>query len=156
LRKRTFPEIAMLFSLDVIPSELEETFPAVLPFSRLINQTRGLLSEYGLVSPFGRSAFCRILRKVTVPNAQVLSPMIKTQLNAAADRYYDLTGSIQEVTQTLAHIAHHHPCRQLLLRFPGIGVINAMAIFSAIGSGSQLKNGSEFSAWQGFTGRHSP
>jgi transposase len=119
----------------------------------LINQTRGLLSEYGIVAPQGHRAFCRALQEVGQPEFAGLSPLLKAQLNHIADEYYAHTDRIEEITQTLAAIANKHPLCRLILSIPGIGVINATAIYSAIGNGSQFKNGREFAVWLGLTPR---
>lgn len=121
----------------------------------LMNQKRGLLSEYGIVTPTGHKAFCALLREVTQPDFDGLTPLLKTHFNTAADRYYDQTDRIDEINRSLSHIARQHPLCQLLLSMPGIGPINATAIFSAIGNGSQFKNGREFAVWMGLTPRQS-
>ncbi len=40
---------------------------------------------------------------------------------------------------------------KFLLSIPGIGIINATSIYSAIGDGSQFKNSREFAVWLGLT-----
>ncbi|HEY7883615.1 MAG TPA: IS110 family transposase [Cellvibrionaceae bacterium] len=119
----------------------------------LMNQTRGLLSEYGIISPKGHNAFCQLLREITQPDFQDLSPILKTQLHQIVDEYYGQTDRIGEITRTLTAIANKHPLCRLMLTIPGIGPINATAIYSAIGNGSQFKSGREFSVWLGLTPR---
>jgi len=119
----------------------------------LINQTRGLLSEYGIVAPLGHKAFCVLLRDVSQPNSRLLSPLLKTQINQIADEYYGLTDRIKELTDTLATLAATNPLCQLLMTIPGVGVINTTAIVSAIGNGTQFAHGREFAVWLGLTPR---
>lgn len=119
----------------------------------LTNQTRGLLSEYGIVAPQGHKAFCRALQEVGQPEFEGLSPLLKAQLNHIADEYYAHTDRIEEINRVLAEIANNHPLCKLILSIPGIGIINATAIYSAIGNGSQFKNGREFAVWLGLTPR---
>jgi transposase len=119
----------------------------------LINQTRGLLSEYGIVAPLGHRAFCVLLRELGQPNCRALSPLLKIQINQIADDYYGLTDRINELTATLKTIAETNPLCQLLTTIPGIGEINATALVSAIGNGSQFANGREFAVWLGLTPR---
>jgi len=52
-------------------------------------------------------------------------------------------------------MAHQHPLCQILLSIPGIGPINATAIYSAIGNGSQFNSGRQFAVWMGLTPRQS-
>lgn len=117
----------------------------------LINQTRGLLSEYGIVSPKGHKAFCLLLREVSQPSNKALSSLLKTELVQLADEYYSLTDRIEDINQTLSKIAHRNPLCRILLTIPGIGIVNATAIYSAIGNGNQFKNARELAVWLGLT-----
>ena len=119
----------------------------------LINQTRGLLSEYGIIAPQGHKAFCQLLREVCQPESDSVSPLLKAQLNQVVDEYYGQTDRINEITQTLTAIANKHPLCRLILTIPGIGAINATAIYSAIGNGSQFSSGRELAVWLGLTPR---
>lgn len=121
----------------------------------LINQTRGLLSEYGIIAPLGHKAFCVLLREASEPRARELSAVLKTQANQIADEYYGLTDRIKDLTDTLKALAVANPLCERLMTIPGIGVINATAIVSAIGNGSQFANGREFAVWLGLTPRQS-
>ena len=121
----------------------------------LINQTRGLLSEYGIIAPQGHRQFCLLLRQVCQPADKQLSALLKAQINQAADDYYSLTDRIEELTKILTRLAATNPYCVQLMTIPGIGVINATAIVSAIGNGSQFANGREFAVWLGLTPRQS-
>lgn len=121
----------------------------------LINQTRGLLSEYGIIAPRGHKAFCVLLREISQPGARQLSARLKTQINQIANEYYGVTDRIKELADSLTAIAAANPLCERLMTIPGIGVINATAIVSAIGNGSQFANGREFAVWLGLTPRQS-
>lgn len=119
----------------------------------LMNQARGLLADYGIVAPQGHNAFCRLLRETAQPESPSLSPLLKIQFNQIADEYYEHSDRIDEILMTLTRIAKENALCVLLLSIPGIGVINATAIYSAIGKGSQFKNAREFAVWLGLTPR---
>ena len=121
----------------------------------LINQTRGLLSEYGIIAPQGHAAFCRMLREIADPKCDAISILLKTQLNQVVDEYSMHTDSIEEISSMLTGIAKRSALCKILLSIPGIGVINATAITSAIGNGAQFSGGREFSVWLGLTPRQS-
>ena len=121
----------------------------------LINQTRGLLSEYGIIAPQGHKAFCLLLREVSQASHKALSPLLKTHINQQADEYYQMTDRVSDVAQQLSTIAKQQPLCRLLMSVPGIGVINATAIYCAIGNGSQFNNAREFAVWLGLTPRQS-
>ena len=117
----------------------------------LINQTRGLLSEYGLVAPLGHKAFCRLLREIGAPEHPALSPALKHQFIQIAEEYHQLTARLTEINQALTHIAQSSPLCRLLMSLPGVGVINATALYSALGNGSQFQSGRELAVWLGLT-----
>lgn len=119
----------------------------------LINQTRGLLSEYGIIAPLGHKAFCVLLREVSQPGTRQLSTVLKIQVSQITDEYYGLTNRIKELTDMLKTLAASNPLCERLMTIPGIGAINATAIVSAIGNGSQFANGREFAVWLGLTPR---
>ena len=117
----------------------------------LMNQTRGLLSEYGIVGGGGHTAFSRLLSEVVDPESGDISPVLKNQFRAVRNEYQSLTDRIADILKELTLIAKNDPLCQLLLTIPGIGVINATAIYSAIGNGSQFKSAREFAVWLGLT-----
>lgn len=71
----------------------------------LINQTRGLLSEYGIIAPKGHKAFCKLLQRVSQPDCTEISPLLKPELRRIADEYYDHTDRIADITRQLTAIA---------------------------------------------------
>jgi transposase len=119
----------------------------------LTNQTRGLLSEYGVIGAAGHKAFSTLIREVSAPEYEGLSPLLKDQLNSVSDEYCYQNLRIQEYNRILSEMAHQHPLCQILLSIPGIGPINATAIYSAIGNGAQFNSGRQFSVWMGLTPR---
>ena len=65
-----------------------------------------------------------------------------------------MTARLKELNQTLTQIAIKTPECQRLMSIPGIGYVNATALYSAIGNGSQFNNGRELSVWLGITPKH--
>ena len=68
---------------------------------------------------------------------------LKEPLNSIAEEYHCQSKRIDEITQLLSDIAHHHPLCCILLSI------------SAIVNGSQFKNGREFAVWLGLTPKQS-
>ena len=120
-----------------------------------MNQTRGLLSEYGIVSPKGHKAFLKPLGLITDPEHETLSSSLKTQMYLVREEYQQPTDRIAGIQQELISIVSLQPQCQLLSSIPSIGVINATAIYSAIGNGNgngnQFKHAREFAVWHGLT-----
>lgn len=121
----------------------------------LVNQGRGLLSEYGLIAPQGLQAFCRLLREVAAPGSKYLSEFVRPEFAQLMDEYYWLTDRIDELSEKLTRLAKENEACKILLSIPGIGPINATALYSAIGRGQQFKSGREFAVWLGLTPRQS-
>jgi len=118
------------------------------------NQTRGLLSEYGIVFPNGFKALKQVLVSLLDPNDERLSVTIKHQLQFIADEFESTNTRLNELNQLLAKIAQDNPLCRNLMSIPGIGYINATALFSAIGNGNQFNSARELSVWLGVTPKH--
>src|SRR5690606_8585811 len=88
----------------------------------LSNQTRGLLSEFGIVATQGHRSFCSLLHDYLDPACSALSERMKAQLRQIADEYAALNLRIKGLTDALSEIARNDPLCQLLLTIPGIGV----------------------------------
>ena len=121
----------------------------------LVNQCRGLLAEYGIIAPQGLIAFSRLLREVTAPESRSLSSLVKTEFAQFVDEFNWLTDRITDLNERLASIAKTNDICKILLSIPGIGAINATALYSAIGRGQQFKSARELAVWLGLTPRQS-
>lgn len=117
----------------------------------LMNQTRGLLSEYGIIAPKGHKSFIELLGRVAQPECQAISHRLKYQFDCVREEYHQLSERILGIQTELAVTSSQQPQCQLLSSIPGIGVINATSIYSAIGNGSQFKSAREFAVWLGLT-----
>ena len=119
----------------------------------LMNQTRGLLSEYGVISPKGHKAFVTLLGNICDPEHDAVSPILKVQFRLVSEEYQQLSDRIADIQKELTRVVAQQPQCQLISTIPGIGVINATAIYSAIGDGAQFNNAREFAVWLGLTPR---
>ena len=70
----------------------------------LVNQTRGLLSEYGIITGIGLSAFQILLNDLCRNDPQGLCPTIIQELNVIYDDYHQLTENIDRITSKLSKI----------------------------------------------------
>jgi len=121
----------------------------------LMNQTRGLLSEYGIVAPQGHQAFIHCLQSALEDGSDQLTSIITHELRYVIDEYQWLTERIRTIEKTFVHLTQTHPLVRILISIPGIGPINATAIYSAIGNGSQFSSARDFAVWLGLTPRQS-
>jgi len=104
----------------------------------LTNQTRGLLSEYGIVSPRGKKGFLLAIEQAM--NDVTISNLFKHELEAALRELQSTSTRIADIEAALrAYLNNNKDC-QILNSIPGIGVINATGLVCKYGNASQFKN----------------
>jgi transposase len=120
----------------------------------LINETRGLLHEYGIVVPKGAATFRKhVLEKLATeaakltPHSLALFQQLLEELAAA------LEARVATYDAQLAQVAQTHPVCQRLLTIPGLGELTATALVAAVSDAAQFKNGRQFAAWLGLVPR---
>ncbi len=116
----------------------------------LVNEIRGLLSEFGIVTPTKGIAACRRMLADVVEDGENDLPWQMREL---------LSHLSEELVQQDTHIAKldmqiKEQCAQderikRLMAIEGIGPISASAIVSAIGDARQFKSGRDLAAWLG-------
>jgi transposase len=118
----------------------------------LSNQSRGLLSEFGVVFPCGHKALLNGLNSV-IDNAQYsqrLQDMVIDMLseyNTTIERL----NSIKKQLDELDECVDESESGKILLSIPGIGVMNASALLASIDKGQAFNNPKEFAVWLGLT-----
>ncbi len=120
---------------------------------RLMNQTRGLLSEYGIIISLGIKSFRSSVQDLVSLHNPNVSNIIRTQLRYILDELYSLDDRLEDINQTLKTICNENEKCQQLQSLPGVGFINATALYSAIGNASQFKSPRELAVWLGLTPR---
>lgn len=121
----------------------------------VINQTRGLLAEYGIVLPKTVAAFKNGIPDVLEDSENGLSSIARNALRLLYADYQAITNKLTLLDDQLDGIAKAHPVINSLTRIRGIGPITAVAIFACIGSGCQFKNARQLAAWIGLVPKHS-
>jgi len=119
--------------------------------TRINNQTRGLLSEYGLIAGLGFKALKSLIHEAL--ESKALTELFKEEIASIYEELLDLEERLKRVNIKLKGIAEQSPLCRLLMTIPGIGVINATAIYAAIGDGKQFETARDFAVWMGLTPR---
>jgi transposase len=119
--------------------------------TRISNQTRGLLSEYGFIAKPGFKALKELIHEVLEPD--VLTELFREEIASIYEELLDLEQRLKRVNNKLKTIADQYALCCLLMTIPGIGVINATAIYAAIGDGKQFATARDFAVWLGLTPR---
>ncbi len=117
----------------------------------LINHTRGLLAEYGVVMPAGASRFRLQIDKM-VESAE-LSDLAKTLFLRLVEEYRDLDARVSALDDILAEICRKDERCKRLTTLPGVGPIVATSLVAAIDDGRHFKSGRALSAWIGLVPR---
>ena len=125
--------------------------------TKVMNQIRELLTEYGYVMAKGTAALKRQLPKLydrSVNNN--LSDLIKELIESQYILLETLEKQIETYETTLKNIVKHDERCERLMEIEGIGVITAAALVALVGNGSGFKNGRHFAAYVGLVpGQHS-
>lgn len=122
--------------------------------TKIMNQVRGLLAEYGYVMAKGTTTFKRQLPKLydrTINND--LSDLMKELLESQYKLLETLEAQIETCEKTLKEIVKHDERCERLMQIEGIGVITAAALVALVGNGSGFKNGRHFAAFIGLVPR---
>jgi len=117
----------------------------------LVNQTRGLLAEYGLIVPAGIGALRRALPElVELPEIPMLAREVFVDL---ADRLRALDERIAADDRRVAQLARQTEPAQRLLQIPGVGPVTATALVATVGDARAFRNGRQLAAWLGLVPR---
>jgi transposase len=119
----------------------------------LINETRGLLHEYGIIVPQGAATFRQhVLKKLATEDAK-LTPLSRELFQRLLEELGALEARVATYDAQLTQVAQTHPVCQRLLTIPGLGDLTATALVAAVSEATQFKNGRQFAAWLGLVPR---
>jgi len=124
----------------------------VLARTALINQLRAVLLERGIVLPKGRLLLLRRLREVGI-DALAVSDRTRQLIEDLCGEAAALDSRIKAYDDELAALTRSNEQARRLSSIPGIGIINATALLSAVGDASAFAKGRDLAAWLGLTPR---
>jgi transposase len=119
----------------------------------IVNQVRGLLRERGLVFGSGRMRFERFLREQMARQKIQLNPVCRTLFATLAAEYESIDIRIEAIDAELSAFAKSNSACRALLSVPGVGVIVATALFSAVANVSDFRSGRDLAAFLGLVPR---
>ena len=123
----------------------------IMQRTALINHTRGLLAEYGIIIPVGASRF-RLQIEDMVETAE-LSGLAKRLFGKLIDEYRALDTRVSALDDMLVEICRTDERCKRLTTLPGVGPIVATALVAAVDDGRHFKSGRALSAWIGLVPR---
>lgn len=113
----------------------------------LVNQTRGLLAEYGLIVSTGVGVLRRALPALL--ESPALPALARDVFADLADRLRALDGRITVDDRRVTQLARQTDPAQRLMQVPGVGPVTATALVATVGDARAFKNGRQFAAWLG-------
>ena len=117
----------------------------------LINQLRGLLTEFGILMPKGRYQMrAHVTPALEHPDLPELAREVLKELNT---RIGALDTEILAQERRIEAHARDNVLAQRIMAICGIGPITASAIVASIGDAKLFKNGRQFCAWLGLVPR---
>lgn len=117
----------------------------------LVNQIRGLLTEYGIVVAKSIARIRRALPEILEDAENGLPDLARDVFAELRERLIELDQQIREYDRRIQRLAEHSPAAQRIMQLEGIGPVTATAIVATVGDGSCFRNGRQFSAWLGLT-----
>lgn len=115
----------------------------------LINRTRGILLELGIVIGLGSSTFTRALTGLIRDEKQPAS--IRQMLVQVQKQLGVLDEQLGGCDRTIAQNVRQCEEAKRIQAIAGVGIITADAITASVGNARDFRNGRQFAAWQGLT-----
>lgn len=117
----------------------------------VVNQSRGLLAEYGLIVPAGIGALRRLWPSLLEsPEIPALAREVFTDLS---DRLRALDQRIAAYDRRVDQLARETEPTQRLMQVPGVGPVTATALVATVGDARTFRNGRQLAAWLGLVPR---
>src|SRR5271154_3651143 len=113
----------------------------------LINHTRGLLAEYGIVLPQGAWRFA--MQAPTAIADADLSDLAREIFGELLDQLSDLNRRVEKLDAKVVAICRASEVCRRLAKLPGVGPVIATAIVAAVDDGRHFRSGRELAAWIG-------
>jgi transposase len=117
----------------------------------LINHTRGLLAEYGIVLPQGPWRFTT--QAPTAVAGADLSDLARGIFGELLDQLDELDRRVKKLDTTMVALCRTNETCRRLAKLPGVGPVVATAIVAAVNDGRQFRSGREMAAWIGLVPR---
>jgi transposase len=115
----------------------------------LINQIRGLLSEYGIVMKKNIATVRQQVPAILDDAQNELTALSREMIGEQYERLAGLDERIARYDQRILQAARQSPLCGKIEKIPGIGPITATAMIAAVGQAKEFKRGRHLAAWLG-------
>lgn len=117
----------------------------------LVNQIRGLLSEFGIVVPKGIEHLTRALPDILEDGENGLPINYRQALRAQSELLTRYSEQIEDYVKLIAKYTRHHPTCQKLSQLEGVGPLIALGLTVRLGNAQEFQFGRDASACIGLT-----
>jgi transposase len=117
----------------------------------LVNQIRGLLSEYGIVLPTGIHRLRQALPQLL--ETETLTPLGREVFTQLYEELVALDQQVGNCEQRITRWFKSDATCQRLAQVNGVGLLTATAFVAAVANPAVFKNGRQVSAWLGLVPR---
>ncbi|WP_458735239.1 IS110 family RNA-guided transposase [Zobellella taiwanensis] len=114
--------------------------------TRLINQLRGLLNEYGIVLPGGKESLKQAMALLLEDASNELTPRARACCRDILEEWQQLDEAIQKIDTDIRQQCRDNEACTRLTDIRGVGPVTATAMVAFVGNGSQYRNARHFSA----------
>ena len=121
--------------------------------TRLANQLRGILAEFGIVIPKGINKLRHDWQTLRQQYQEQLPALAWQELDTLYQQFIDLHQTLLSYDRKINAIVRDDIRCQQLMQLNGVGPITASAIVATVGNAQAFKNGRQFAAWLGLTPR---
>ena len=115
----------------------------------IINQTKGLLLEYGVVVEEKGDAFRAKTLDAIEEAENELTPAMRTMLNENIKEFDFVSHLIKLFDEEIKKIAQSSDDCKRLMAVPGVGLLGATAFVASVGDPGVFKNGRHVASWLG-------
>jgi transposase len=119
----------------------------------LMNQMRGLLAEYGIVTAQGVAALRRTVAELQAEDTTDTSQVLREILQEMSGRLDVFEERLKAYDHRIASLARTNQQTARLMAVEGVGPLTATALVASVGDARQFRSGRELSAWLGLTPR---
>jgi len=119
----------------------------------LVNQTRGLLMEYGIIIPQGIGKVRKLLPEILEDAENELSVISRRFIFDLYEQLDNKDKKIKEYEESLKMIFQTNKNCQKIAKIEGIGLLTATAVVADIGDAKVFKNGRHLAAFLGLVPR---
>lgn len=119
----------------------------------MINQIRGLLSEFGIVMPKGRHPAQNAIPGILEDAENGLPMVARRVIDDLWQRIKQVNEHIHNYDREFVQLVKKNPVAKRLMTIPGIGEKTATGIIASVADPRMFKNSRQFSAWLGLVPR---